>query len=170
MSAKKPEPPPPTAPIKTDDVPWQEFKHGEDFHIRYRSLSESMGAQPYKVGVVIEELLPGKQNNPAHWHHREEEHVLVLAGELTVRIGKEHHVMKAGDYVRFPAGAPYEHCLYNHSKDVCRYVLIGEQDPHEVCVYPDSNKISVRAEWQVFGKADEKDYWAGEGTLTGKKG
>jgi uncharacterized cupin superfamily protein len=163
------QPIPPTAPIRSEDVPWTEFRHGDDFHIRYRHLTKSMGSQPYKIGVCIEELMPGKQNNPAHYHLREEEHLLILSGALTVRIGEAFHIMKSGDYVRFPAEAPHEHCLYNHTDEVCRYIIIGEKDPQDVTIYPDSNKISVTATGELYDKGDAKDYWDGEGMITGKK-
>lgn len=155
-----------TVPIASESVPWTEFRHGDNFHIRYRHLSESMGPQPYKIGVAIEELMPGKQNNPAHYHLREEEHVLILSGALTVRIGQQRHVMQAGDYVRFPAGSPHEHCLYNHTDQICRYVIIGDRDPHEVAVYPDSNKVSVRGLDERYRRIP-LEYWDGEGDVTG---
>lgn len=154
-------------PIATEQVPWTDFSHGEAFHIRYRHLSLAAGPQPYKIGVAIEELMPGKQNNPAHYHLREEEHLLILAGALTVRIGRDFHVMNAGDYVRFPAGAADEHCLYNHTTEVCRYLIIGDRDPHDVTVYPDSNKVSVRALGERY-RREAVDYWDGEDAQTGK--
>lgn len=157
----------PTKPIASDDVPWTDSKHQDNFHIRYRNLSASMGPQPYKIGMAIEELMPGKQNNPAHYHLREEEHILILSGALTVRIGKEYHVMKAGDYVRYPAGSPYEHCVYNHTNDVCRYIIIGDNSPDDVCIYPDSNKVGVTALGERFMR-EHQDYWVAEGGLTGK--
>lgn len=158
---------PPTTPVASEDVLWTEQKDPKNFQMRFRHLSKSMGPQPYKIGVAIEELAPGNQNNPAHYHLREEEHVLILSGALTVRIGKDFHVMTAGDYVRFPAGSPYEHCLYNHTSEVCRYIVIGDDDPNDVCVYPDSNKVGVTALRQRFMR-EHQDYWVGEGGLTGK--
>ena len=157
----------PATPIRSDSVPWTEFRHGENFHIRYRHLSQAAGPQPYKIGVAIEELMPGKQNNPAHFHLREEEHLLILEGALTVRIGTSRHVMNAGDYVRFPAGAPHEHCLYNHTTETCRYIIIGDRDPHDVAVYPDSNKVSVRGLGERYRRAP-LDYWDGEGGVTAR--
>jgi uncharacterized cupin superfamily protein len=156
----------PAIPLSSENVPWTEFRHGGNFHIRYRHLSAANGPQPYKIGVAIEELMPGKQNNPAHWHLREEEHLLILSGSLTVRIGRERHVMTEGDYVRFPAGAPHEHCLFNHTGEVCRYLIIGDRDPNDVCVYPDSNKVGVTGLGQRFMR-EHQDYWVGEGELTG---
>jgi uncharacterized cupin superfamily protein len=159
----------PVAPIASETVPWTEFKHEDNFHIRYRHLSTAMGPQPYKIGVAIEELMPGKQNNPAHYHLHEEEHLFILQGSLTVRIGKAFHVMTEGDYVRFPAKSPHEHCLYNHTQDVCRYIIIGDNDPNEVTVYPDSNKVMVDAIGERYMRV-HNDYWVGEGELTGKSG
>jgi uncharacterized cupin superfamily protein len=161
-------PVPPTKPLATADVPWTNCAEPANFNMRYRHLSRSMGPQPYKIGVAIEELPPGNQNNPAHYHLREEEHVLILSGALTVRIGKDFHIMKEGDYVRFPAQAPHEHCLYNHTLEVCRYLVIGDNSPDDVCIYPDSNKVGVTALGERF-RREHQDYWVGEGTLTGKK-
>jgi uncharacterized cupin superfamily protein len=160
-------PVPPTKPMATEDLPWTELYDLTNFKMRFRHLSKSMGTQPYKIGVAIEELLPGNQNNPAHFHTVEEEHVLILAGSLTVRVGKEFHVMTVGDYIRFPAGSPHEHCLYNHTEDVCRYIIIGDNDGNDVCVYPDSNKVGVTALGERFLR-EHQDYWVGEGGLTGK--
>jgi uncharacterized cupin superfamily protein len=157
----------PTKPIATEDVPWTDSRAPENFRVRSRHLSKSTGPQPYKIGVAIEELPPGNQNNPAHYHLREEEHVLILAGKLTVRIGQAFHVMNAGDYVRFPAGSPYEHCLFNHTTEVCRFIVIGGNDPDDVCVYPDSNKVFVTSLNERF-RREHQDYWVGEGGLTGK--
>lgn len=158
----------PVSPIASETVPWTDFTHGDNFHIRYRHLSTAMGPQPYKIGVAIEELMPGKQNNPAHYHLREEEHLLILDGALTVRIGTAFHVMKAGDYVRFPAGSPHEHCLFNHTAEVCRYIIIGDKDPNEVTVYPDSNKVMVDGIGERYIRAHQ-DYWVGEGQITGRE-
>jgi uncharacterized cupin superfamily protein len=150
------------APIASDKVAWTEHTPNETFEIRYQNLSAATGPQPYKIGVSIEELPPGKRNCPAHWHVLEEEHVLILAGELTVRIGSDHHIMRAGDYVRFPAGVAEEHCLFNHSEAVCRYLIIGDNCPNEVAVYPDSNKVNVRSLAKILDLGSVKDYFDGE--------
>ncbi len=53
-------------PFAIDTVPWQEFSHGERFSTRYQELGEFGGGS--HVGVGIEELAPGKQACPAHYH------------------------------------------------------------------------------------------------------
>src|SRR3546814_5778099 len=82
---------------------------------------------------------------PRHYHLLEEEHALVLEGEVTLLLGDERHVMKSGDYVCFPAGQKIGHSFVNSGDGPCSYLMIGEHNPHDVCVLPDSNKMVVRA-------------------------
>lgn len=155
-------PPKSNKPLRTADVPEDGYNHADRFGARWRHLSRAAIGDDYLIGVVVEELDPGRQTWPAHWHTREEEHVLVLSGELTVRIGKERHVMRAGDYVAFPANVPEEHCLFNHGTEPVRYVLIGNRDGADVCIYPDSNKINVAALGEIYDRGARKAYFDGE--------
>ena len=150
------------APISSEDVPWESWGRGERFGVRYRHLTASRVGRDYRVGVAIEELEPGKQTAPFHYHMLEEEHVLLLEGELTLRLGEERFRMKAGDYVCFPAGRKLGHCLINEGTATCRCVIIGENNPHEVSVYPDSNKVQVRWLDERYDRGAKRDYWDGE--------
>lgn len=154
----------PLKPIPSRDVAWTEFSEAPRFALRYRHLSRAVLGEDYRIGVVIEELAPGKQSSPRHYHIFEEEHVFILEGELTVRLGAAAHEMKAGDYVCFPAGQKAGHCLINTSGAICRYVLVGERNPNEVVVYPDSNKVLLRALGRdaIFDLGATRDYWEGE--------
>ena len=154
---------PENTPIRAEDVPLTEFAHGDRFALRYRHLSSATPRQPYRIGVSLEELPAGKQVCPAHYHTKEEEHVFVLSGAVTVRIGDRRHVMQAGDYVRFAAGAAEAHCMYNHTDAPCRFLMIGDSHPDDVCVYPDSAKIKVKATGEIYDKRATRDYWDGEG-------
>ena len=153
-------------PIASSDVPWTEWCDVPRFAVRYRHLTLAALGEAYHVGVAIEELAPGKQSSPAHWHVFEEEHVYLLEGSLTVRIGADSHAMTAGDYVCFPAGQRAGHCLVNDSGAPCRYVIVGERNPNEVSVYTDSNKVLVRALGgrALFDMAARRGYWDGEDT------
>ena len=95
----------------------------------------------------------------------EEEHALILEGEATLLLGDERYPMKAGDYVCFPAGQKVGHSLLNSGTGPCSYLMIGERSPHDVCVYPDSNKLAVnalRTRNSIFDMAGLKGYWDGE--------
>ena len=153
-------------PIASARVPWTESRDLPRFQVRYRHLTQALCGTNYKIGVAIEELFPGCQSAPFHYHIFEEEHVFILEGSVTLRLGEARHAMQAGDYVCFPAGQAAGHCLINESDSICRYVLVGERNPNEICVYPDSNKILVRALGRdaVFDKGAMRNYWAGENT------
>lgn len=156
----------PKRPISSENVKWDEFSEGSRFAIRYRHLTSAAVGENYHVGFAVEELEPGKQSVPAHYHMLEEEHVYVLEGSLTLRLGEEQHAMKAGDYACFPAGQRAGHCLINESDKVCRYIIVGERNPNEVVVYTDSNKVLVRSlgRREIYDRAATRGYWDGEET------
>jgi uncharacterized cupin superfamily protein len=155
-----------TTPIVTETVPWTEFAEVPRFGCRYRHLSQAALGEGYHVGVAIEELPPGMQSAPAHYHFLEEEHVYILEGSLQVRLGAETHRMTAGDYICFPAGQRAGHCLINDGGAPCRYVIVGERNPNDVIVYPDSNKVMVRplGKGVLLDLAARRGYWDGEAT------
>lgn len=153
-------------PISSETVPWEIWGEGTRFGSRFRHLTSAAVGDNYHVGMQIEELSPGMQSSPAHYHMLEEEQVLILEGRVTLRLGDAVHEMKAGDYVCFPAGQKAGHCFVNNSKSVCRFVIVGEKNPNEVCVYTDTNKVLVRSlgRREIYDRAALRDYWDGEKT------
>jgi len=152
----------PTGPVPIDDVPWRERSWGERFARRYRVLSDTREGKR-RIGVYHEELPPGRQSVPFHYHLLEEEHIIALEGEATLRLGDERHRIKAGDYVGFPAGRRAGHCLINEGTAPFRFIMIGDRQPNEVCVYPDSKKVMVRAlDGAIVRDGARLDYWDGE--------
>ena len=102
---------------------------------------------------------------PMHFHMLEEEHALILGGQVTLLLGDARHEMRAGDYVCFPAGRKVGHSFLNSGPGPCSYLMIGRNDPNDVCVYPDSNKVAVNAlrpQDSIFDMAAVRDYWDGE--------
>jgi len=156
----------PPKPLSSLDLAWTDWSEIPRFALRYRHLTLAAVGEAYHVGVAIEELAPGKQSSPAHYHIFEEEHVYILEGALTARIGPDAYDMKAGDYVCFPAGQKAGHCLINNGGTPCRYVIVGERNPNEVAVYTDSNKVLVRAlgRGTILDLAAKRGYWDGENT------
>lgn len=152
-------------PFSSEDVAWTEWSDVPRFAVRYRHLTSAALGSDYLVGVAIEELPAGMQTAPAHYHLLEEEHVYVLEGALTVRIGAERYEMRAGDYVCFPAGQKAGHCLINHSAAPCRYVIVGERNLNDVVAYTDSNKVLVRGLGRtILDLGATRGYWDGENT------
>jgi uncharacterized cupin superfamily protein len=102
---------------------------------------------------------------PRHYHMMEEEHALILEGEVTLLFGDERYPMKAGDYVCFPAGQAIGHSFLNSGAGPCRYLMIGERNPGDVVVMTDSNKMRVRAlrrKDSIFDMSAARKYMDGE--------
>lgn len=164
-----PQAPPPgfrPRPIRSADLPWTDFAEVPRFAARWRHLSSAALGEAYRVGVAIEELPPGRQSAPAHYHLLEEEHLFILEGSLTLRLGDARHAMTAGGYACFPAGQKAGHCLVNEGEAPCRYVIVGEKIANEVAVYPDSAKVLTRGLGRraIFDLAALRGYWDGEDT------
>jgi uncharacterized cupin superfamily protein len=117
--------------------------------------------------MLIESPAPGRRMCPLHYHMLEEEHALILEGQVTLLLGTDHHALSAGDYVCFPAGRKVGHSFLNSGTGPCSYLMIGERNPNEVCVYPDSNKLAVdalRSPESIFDMSGLRKYWDGERT------
>jgi len=147
-------------PFSIEDAPLETFEKGDRFKVCYRSLGDFGGGS--HLGVSWEILEPGKQAYPAHYHHLEEEHLLILEGSLTLRLGQKTYEMTKNDYVCFPAGQKAGHALINQGTVPCRYLIIGERNPNEVSVYPDSGRVGVRLLGEGFHQSKTMDYWEGE--------
>ena len=156
----------PKPPISLDAIAWDERDHGKGFFDRNKHLTYNAVGEGYHVGVLIEGPPPGMRGAPKHYHMLEEEHALILEGEVTLLFGEERYAMKAGDYAGFPAGQKIGHSFLNSGPGPCSYLMIGERNPNDVCVYPDSNKVGVNAlkiRESIFDMSAVRDYLDGEG-------
>jgi uncharacterized cupin superfamily protein len=147
-------------PFLLEQVPWEEYSHGERFGVRYRSIGDFGGGT--HLGVSMEVLAPGKQAYPMHLHKLEEEHLLILEGKATLRLGDRSFEVAAGSCACFHAGQQAAHALINTSDEPCRYLIIGERHPHDVVVFADSGRVGVKLMGEGYRKAATMDYWEGE--------
>ncbi|HEX4323296.1 MAG TPA: cupin domain-containing protein [Gaiellaceae bacterium] len=127
------------------------------------SLTESFGAVATGMGVY--DLEPGNATWPYHFETTEEEWLIVVEGELTLRTPEGEAVLRAGDVACFPAGAAGAHAVRNHTDTPVRYAMPSTHAPYgDACVYPDSGKVHVAAAgFNHRGRLGEPvDYWEGE--------
>jgi uncharacterized cupin superfamily protein len=116
----------------------------------------------------IRSLNPGKFSFPYHFHRAAEELFLILAGEATLRTSQEFKKVVTGDIIFFEAGPSGAHQLYNHSHAPCLYVDIRTTIGLDVCEYPDSGKLSILPELEVFETSSKTDYFTGEENVAEK--
>jgi uncharacterized cupin superfamily protein len=134
----------------------------------YRSGSAHVGraAGGSAITVKLFELPPGESLCPYHYEY-EEEWLLVLAGEPTLRVPDGERPVRAGELVCFPVGPAGAHKLVNRGDETARVLMwSGSREP-AVAVYPDSDKIGVwpgaDADAVMLRRADgAREYYDGE--------
>lgn len=132
------------------------------FSWRRARLAPRLGAA--ELGLSVFDLPPGERTFPHHFHHANEEWVLVVSGEPTLREVDSERLLRPGDTVAFPAGAGGVHQLRNDSGETVRLALISTQILPDVLEYPDSGKVGVRTAAGDYdiAREPELDYWEGE--------
>ena len=125
-------------------------------------VSDGMAAN--KLGAGYDELPAGKRSCPYHYHLAQEEMFVILEGAGTLRVAGEMLPVRAGDVVIIPPGPEYPHQFINTGSAVMKYLSISTQERPEMCVYPDSGKVSAFAKGlQVMNRLGANlDYWDGE--------
>jgi len=132
-------------------------------HFSAMSLTEGFGA--VATGLSVYELPPGNASWPYHFETTEEEWLIVIDGELTLRTPDGETVLRAGDVACFPAGAAGGHAVRNHSDAPVRYAMPSAEARYGgATVYPDSGKIRVAGPgFDHRGRLGEPaEYWEGE--------
>jgi len=120
-------------PVHESEVPSEVFYRGTDREINGKALCDQGGRA--KVGVGLMELPPGSHTKPAHWHSKEEEHVYVMSGRLTLHLGSQSYELTPGSFVCFPAGQRTPHYLHNTGAEPCRYLIVGERIEDDEVTY-----------------------------------
>ena len=118
------------------------------------------------IGGGLYELEPGNKLWPFHTHHANEEWVIVLRGEPTLRTHEGEQQLREGDVVAFPRGKEGAHQIRNDTDAPIRVLMLSTLIAPDIAEYLDTGKIgahSVAGERIMFGKpGPELDYWEGE--------
>jgi uncharacterized cupin superfamily protein len=159
MSDDKPVPP---MVVNMHELPEVDRSLGA-FGAAFQNLTPSMVPRGGKLGINRMRLTKGRTTVPFHYHLREDEAFFVLEGRGVLRYGDELREIRAGDCISCPAGTQIAHQIANPYDEELVYLAIGPFDPHEVCVYPDSDKVMVRGV-KMRGHLTPKEYFDDEPT------
>ncbi|HVA32209.1 MAG TPA: cupin domain-containing protein [Gaiellaceae bacterium] len=96
-------------------------------------------------GGTVYELGPGERICPYHWHVAEEEWLLVLEGEPTLRGSDGDQSLRAWDVAVFRRGPGGAHEVRNDTDGTVRVLMLSTITASrlEICVYPDSGKMDA---------------------------
>ena len=117
------------------------------------------------IGASVYELPPGEKTFPYHTHHANEELLVVLDGEPTLRDAEGERRLARGDAVLFRRGADGAHQLRNDTDEPARLLLASTLVAPEIVDYLDSGKAGFAGptvERGMFLRSTAVDYWEGE--------
>lgn len=129
-------------------------------------LAELAGAK--QLDFDLRSLDPGRFSFPYHFHRAAEELFLILSGEATLRTPEGFERLGPGDLIFFEQGSSGAHQLYNHGIRPCVYLDIRTTVGIDVCEYPDSGKLAILPELEVFERDARVRYFQGEENVAAK--
>lgn len=112
--------------------------HWNRIRLARRLGGEMLGASIYVIG-------PGQKSFPYHFHHANEEMLIVLEGEVVLRTPEGEQHAGTGDARIFRTGPSGAHQVINRSDQNARIVMMSTMVEPEIAEYPDSGNIGVFA-------------------------
>ena len=143
---------------------WDGTREREGWGVKGALVGQRIGGG--LIGATMSEVEPGSRLWPYHTHHLNEEWVIVLRGEPTLRMPEGEHVLKEGDVVSFLRGKDGAHQIINRTDLPVRVLMLSSMIRGEVIEYLDTGKVlakDVEDEDIMFaGPGPTAEYWEGE--------
>jgi uncharacterized cupin superfamily protein len=113
----------------------------DGFRSGLKRLGSLVGAR--RTGASVYELPPGQAVCPYHYEYGEEEWLIVLDGEPTLRTPDGERRLKPWDACAFPVGPEGAHGVRNDTGATVHVLMFSEVRAPAATVYPDSDKIGI---------------------------
>lgn len=134
----------------------------EGFRLLTDRAREKHGIRPEYLNFDLRQLDPHQYCAAYHFHRYAEELFLILSGSATLRTPDGLEVVHEGDLLFFEAGEHGAHQLYNHTDAPCVYLDMRSYIGHDVCEYPDSDKLILVPNGETFRRNEQHPYFEGE--------
>ena len=122
---------------------WDADQDKPPFTWRRARIGRQAGSE--QLGASLYETPPGCSTFPLHFHHANEELLLVVAGRPTLRTLDGERELAAGEVVAFPVGRGGAHRIDNRSEELARVLVVSTMLAPELNEYPDSGKAWARS-------------------------
>jgi len=120
---------------------WDRTRDHPGYEWKAMRLGARLGGEMLGASVYL--LPPGQKSFPYHFHHANEELLLVLEGKVVVRTPDGETEAGPGDALLFARGASGAHQVINRSAEPARYIMFSTLVEPEVAQYPDSGNIGI---------------------------
>lgn len=113
----------------------------EGFRAGMARIGRLLGAK--ETGISVYELPPGQAICPYHYECGEEEWLLVLSGNPTLRTPSGEERLAPWDVTCFPRGPEGAHAVRNETEEPARVLMFSTVVNPSATVYPDSDKVGI---------------------------
>jgi len=114
----------------------------EGFRSGMARLGKLLGGAE-ESGITVYELPPGQAVCPFHYECGEEEWLLVLEGEPTLRHAEGSDRLAPWDVAFFEKGPAGVHGVRNETEQTVRVLMFSTVVTPTATVYPDSDKVGI---------------------------
>jgi len=121
--------------------PVWDFELEDPFTLRAARVGTRAGGT--ELGASLYELGAGAVASPFHFHHNNEELLIVLSGSPQLRVVDERRQLSAGDVVALLPGPEGAHRLENDGPESARVLIVSTMRFPDVVDHPDSDKILI---------------------------
>jgi uncharacterized cupin superfamily protein len=143
---------------------WDETRDRDGWRIKEAFVGHHIGGG--LIGASMAEVEPGNKLWPYHTHHANEEWVIVLGGEPTLRTPEGEQVLKEGDVACFRRGKDGAHQIVNRTDSPVRVLMLSSMIGPDIIEYLDTGKVyatSVADEPIMLARPGPTvEYWEGE--------
>ncbi len=112
---------------------WDATRDREGWRCSGTLVGERIGGE--LLGATMSQIEPGSRLWPYHTHYLNEEWVIVLRGEPTLRTPEGEHVLEEGDIVCFPRGKIGAHQISNRTDSPVRVLMLSSMIRGEIIEY-----------------------------------
>ncbi len=149
--------------IKNEEKDFQPNPNKIDgFRLWTDRTREQKDINPRWLNFDVRKLNPGECNAAYHFHRYAEELFVIQQGSAQLRTPQGIETVHSGDIIFFESGETGAHQLYNHTDEPCIFLDIRTYIGHDICEYPDSNKIIVVPNGETFKRDEQYGYFEGE--------
>lgn len=124
------------------------------------NLKDMVNPKNLKFNVRV--LEQGKYSYPYHFHRHAEEMFVILEGTGKLRTPEGIKTVDEGDIIFFEIGPSGAHQIKNEETKPLKYLDIRTDLGMDVCEYPDSGKVNILPEMEIYEKDTQVTYFHGE--------
>ena len=155
--------------IKSSEREYQEDANKIDNFRIFTDISRvKKGINPQNLNFDLRQLNSGQYSAAYHFHRYAEELFMIISGSATLRTSDGLDIVHSGDLIFFEKGKTGAHQLYNHTTEPCIYLDVRTFIGHDICEYPDSNKLFVVPTYEIFNNDSQVGYFEGEENIQEK--